>query len=529
MPLVVGAGPVGLTMANELARHGVRCRIIDQARERSQTSKALAIFPRTLEAFSAMEIADRFLAVGHRVRGLSLHHGGDRLAAINLTTVESPFPFVLSLPQSETERLLIERLATAGIEVERQLSLASLEQTNESVRATLRHVDGRDETVETPWLLGCDGAHSTTRHVLGIEFSGSQYNESFILADVRVETSLDRERLHLFLGPDGVFGLLPFGGNRWRIVANIPPQSRDQALPDLTLDEVQTLTEQRGPAEARLSDPAWLSRFHISHRKVRQYCKQRAFLLGDAAHIHSPAGGQGMNTGIQDAFNLAWKLALVVRGRASAQLLSSYESEREPVARGVLNLTDRITRLATVRNSVAQSVRDFLLPVVSGIGLVGEKVADRLSELAVNYRQSPFVENFGGGKVRAGDRAPDAELREESGQARRLFELFRQPRHVLLIFLGAAFDSVAKAERIGNALDGLPEDAIKTYRIVRGEGAPPAELRDLSGLAHSAYGLSEGGVVLVRPDGYVGYRDNDFDSARLRACLDHTFISSPRP
>ena len=186
--------------------------------------------------------------------------------------------------------------------------------------------------------------------------------------------------------------------------------------------------------------------------------------------------------------------------------------------------------MATVRNSVAQSVRDFLLPMVSGIDLVGEKVADRLSELAVNYRQSPLVDNFGGGKVRAGDRAPDAELREESGQARRLFELFRQPRHVLLIFLGAAFDSVAKAEQIGHTFGGWPEDTIRTYRIVRGEGgAAVAELHDLSGLAHSAYGLPEGGVVLVRPDGYVGYRDNDFDSTRLRACLGRTFISSPKP
>ena len=159
--LIVGAGPVGLTLANELARHGVRCRIIDQAPERSQTSKALAIFPRTLEVFSAMGVADRFLAAGERIQGLAMHHGGERLAAIDLDSVASPFPFVLSLPQSETERLLSERLAGAGIEVEREVSLTSIEQTNDFVRATLRHSDGREEIVDTPWLLGCDGAHST--------------------------------------------------------------------------------------------------------------------------------------------------------------------------------------------------------------------------------------------------------------------------------------------------------------------------------------------------------------------------------
>ncbi len=522
-PLVIGAGPVGLTMANELARHGVRCRIIDQAAERSRASKALAIFSRTLEAFSAMNIADRFLAAGERIQGMAMHHGAQRLAAIDLTSVASPFPFVLSLPQSETERLLGERLASAGIEVEREVSLTTLEQTGDFVRATLRRADGREETVETPWLLGCDGAHSTTRHALGLEFAGSQYDESFILADVRIESAPDRGHVHLFLSPEGVFGLIPFGGDYWRIVANIPPESRSEELPELTLDEVQRLSESRGPAGARLSDPIWMSRFHISHRIVPQFRKLRVFLLGDAAHIHSPAGGQGMNTGIQDAFNLAWKLALVVRGRAPVQLLGSYHTEREPVARGVLNLTDRITRMATIRNTVAQSVRDFLLPVVSGIDLVGEKVADQLAELAVSYRQSPLAENTGGGRLRAGDRAPDAELRDANGQARRLFEVFRSPRHILLLFLGAGFDADAKVEQIANALRDLEPETLESYRIWRGEGDAQTDLRDLSGLAHSAYGLIEGGIVLVRPDGYLGYRSGDFDSARLRDYLGRIF------
>ncbi|MBA3650988.1 MAG: FAD-dependent monooxygenase [Chthoniobacterales bacterium] len=523
VPLIVGAGPVGLTLANELARHGVRCRIIDQAPERSQTSKALAIFPRTLEAFSAMGVADRFLAAGERIQGLAMHHGGERLAAIDLDSVASPFPFVLSLPQSETECLLSERLAGAGIEVEREVSLTSIEQTNDFVRATLRHPDGREEIVQTPWLLGCDGAHSTTRHALGMEFAGSQYDESFILADVRIESAPDRRHVHLYLGPEGVFGLIPFGGDRWRIVANIPPESRNQNLPELMLDDVQTVADARGPAGARLSDPTWISRFHISHRIVPQFRKLRVFLLGDAAHIHSPAGGQGMNTGIQDAFNLAWKLALVVRGLSPVQLLGSFHTERVPVARGVLNLTDRITRMATTRNSVAQSVRDFLLPVVSGIDLVGEKVADRLAELGVNYRQSPFVENVGGGRLRAGDRAPDAELRDANGQARRLFEIFRAPRHVLLLFLGAGFDADEKMELLCSAWRDLPPEALESHRILRGEGDAQADLRDLSGLAHSAYGLVEGGIVLVRPDGYLGYRSDEFEAASLRAYLERIF------
>lgn len=525
LPLIVGAGPVGLTMACELARHGVRCRIIDQAPERSQTSKALAIFPRTLEVFEAMGLADRVVAVGHRLEGLSLHHRSERIAQIDFTTVASPFPFALSLPQSETERLLGEHLASLGLEVERQVSLTSLTQTSDLVRAVLRHADGREEIMETPWLLGCDGAHSATRHALGMEFEGAPYDESFILADVRLEPAPASDRVHLFLGDDGLLGVFPFGQERWRIVASNPPQSGAETLPEVTLADVQSMIDRRGPGGISANDPVWLSRFHISHRIVRQFRQLRVFLAGDAAHIHSPAGGQGMNTGIQDAFNLAWKLALVARGRAPAQLLGSYHLERAPVARGVINLTDRITRFATTRNSVAQSIRDFLLPVVSGIGFVGDKIADRMAEVSVGYRSSSWVENHGAGALRAGDRAPDAELRDKEDHARRLFELFREPHHVLLLFLGAARNTAEKLEQLSSVMTGFPTDGIDRYRITRGLSATPAELRDISGLAHAAYGLSDGGVILVRPDGYIGFRSGDFDPAKLRNYLARIFQS----
>lgn len=522
-PLIIGAGPVGLTLACELARHGVRPRIIDRAPERSQNSKALAIFPRSLEMLEAMGVVDRFLAEGQRLHGLSLHHRAEQIAQIDLTTVASPFPFVLSLAQSETERFLAEELSGRGIEIERGVELAGLTQTSDLVRAVLRHPDAQEEIVETPWLIGCDGAHSTTRHLLAMDFAGSQYKESFILADVQIETELPRDRFHLFLGNEGLLGVIPFAQKRWRIVANIAPESREQTLPELTLEDVQALLDQRVGLNYRASDPVWLSRFHISHRKVREFRQLRVFLAGDAAHIHSPAGGQGMNTGMQDAFNLAWKLALVVRGFCAPPLLASYHEERAPVAAQVLNLTDRITRMATMRNSVAQSVRDFLLPVVSGIDFVSERVADRLSELAVNYRRSALVENHGVAQLRAGDRAPDAELRDDGEQARRIFELLRNPRHVLLIFLGTS-GTTAQAEQLGNALSGFPAGIIDTYRIARGRTGMPAELRDLSGLAHAAYGLTSGGVILVRPDGYIGYRSAHFEPNPLRTYMARIFI-----
>ena len=390
-PLIVGAGPVGLTLACELVRNGIRPRIIDRASERSQTSKARAIFPRSLEMLEAMGVVDPFLAEGQRLHGLSLHHRAEQIAQIELTTVASPFPFALALAQSETERLLGEELSRRGIEIERGVELTNLTQNSELVRATLRHPDAQEEAFETPWLIGCYGAHSTTRHLLAMDVAGAQYEESFVLADVQLETSLGRDLIHLFLSDDGILGIFPFGQNRWRVIANIPPETRGQTLPEPTLTDVQALLDLRAGSGERASDPVWLTRFHISHRKVRDYRQLRVFLAGDAAHIHSPAGGQGMNTGMQDAFNLAWKLALVVRGICPPQLLASYDEERSPVASDVLNLTDRITRMGTMRNSLAQSVRDFLLPMVSGIDFVSECVAERLTELAGDYRTSAIV------------------------------------------------------------------------------------------------------------------------------------------
>jgi 2-polyprenyl-6-methoxyphenol hydroxylase-like FAD-dependent oxidoreductase len=522
--LIIGAGPVGLTMACELARHGAPCRIIDKEAAPSATSKALAIFPRTLEVFETMGIAERILSAGLRLRGIAIHNQREAIARIDLASVQSPYPFVVSLPQSETERILSERVASFGVTVEREWELTGLTQTDTSVCAVIRDANGREEKVETPWLLGCDGAHSETRHLLGLEFKGEPYDESFVLADVKVDTVLSRDEAHLFFSEEGIFAIIAFGSERSRVIANIPAASRDQNLADLTLEEIQALADRRGPAGMHVSDPVWMSRFHISHRKVAEFRKLRVFLAGDAAHIHSPAGGQGMNTGIQDAFNLAWKIALVVSGRAAAPLLASYNIEREPVARGVLNLTDRITRMATVRNPVIQTVRNILLPVVSGVDFFEGKIADRLAELAVNYRHSPIVENHGSGRPRAGDRAPDGELRDENGRARRLFELFREPRHALLLFLGSFPNGGKELETFRNeSIDSLG-NAIHLHRIVRGHRfSIPGDLFDISGLVHSLYEMMSGGMILVRPDGYIAFRSNGFDPDLLRKYFERIF------
>ncbi|HEY0368660.1 MAG TPA: FAD-dependent monooxygenase, partial [Chthoniobacterales bacterium] len=291
-----------------------------------------------------------------------------------------------------------------------------------------------------------------------------------------------------------------------------------QTLPDLTLADIQRIAAERGPAGVQVSDAVWMSRFHISHRKVESFRKLRVFLAGDAAHIHSPAGGQGMNTGIQDAFNLAWKLALVLQGRAPLHLLGTYESEREPVVRKVINLTDRLTRIATTKSPITQGVRNFLMPLMTQIDFVEESIADQISELKVNYRRSEIVEHHGGGSLRAGDRAPDCELRLTSGQSCRLFELFREPKHVLLVFTGARATEINDIR----ALIAPFSDSISIYSLGRGRAAT-ADLGDITGAAHSTYQLPHGGLVLVRPDGYIAFRSDEFNAAQLRSYLNRIF------
>jgi 2-polyprenyl-6-methoxyphenol hydroxylase-like FAD-dependent oxidoreductase len=498
--IVNGAGPVGLTMACELARHGVNFRVFDQNAEPSPQSRALAIFPRTLEVFSSVGILEEVLTEGRRLRGLSMYNEVRQLAQMEFEAVESPYPFAISLPQSRTERLLQSRLEQLGRRVERSMELIALEQDAEGVRATYRRADGSTEQVRGAWMLGCDGAHSGVRHLLKMEFQGAQYDEEFLLADVKVDTDLPDDRAHLFLANDGVFAFFPFAGGRGRIIADQRPGT-EHAGKEPTMEEVGAIVKSRCFHPMEVSDPAWKAWFRISHRMVRQYNSGRAYLAGDAAHIHSPAGGQGMNTGIQDAFNLAWKLALVVHGLAAPALLESYEAERMPVARSVVNLTDRLTRVMTAQNPAAQHLRDWLLPMVTGIPFLKEAMTGRLSEVAIDYRASSWVENHGLGPVHAGDRAPDAVLYDRNErQERRIFDLLKTPGFVLLLIEG-----YEPAHADDSILQGLPG---KVYRVIRpGQAMEPGTLEDRDCRTRTIYGAGEEGlVILIRPDGYVGYR-----------------------
>jgi 2-polyprenyl-6-methoxyphenol hydroxylase-like FAD-dependent oxidoreductase len=520
--LVVGAGPVGLTAAAELARHGVTCRLVDKAPAPSATSKALGIMPRTLEVFAGMGTVDAVLAAGHRVGGANFHAGRRRLARVRFDDLDSPYPFVLILPQGQTEQVLTRHLEALGGRVERQVELTGLRQDAEGATAQLRHADGREEAFRASWLVGCDGAHSVVRLALDAPFEGAAYEEGFVLADVRLSGPLADSELHFFIRREGVIGFFPLGGGWWRVVADAPPAEAGAAPATPTLGDVQALVDARGPVATRLSDPLWLSGFRIHRRQARRYRQGRAFLAGDAAHLHSPAGGQGMNTGIQDAYNLSWKLALVAADEAPPELLDSYEAERWPVARRVLRFTDRLTRLLTLRNPVAESLRNGALSLLLGPRPVWHRLATGLAELDVAYRDSPLVAEAWDGLLpgflrpgpAAGDRAPDGWLQvAATGEPRRLFEALRGTRHALLLFEGKA-GTADDRRLLGEVGRALRQDYGRHVAVVQVRAAQAGPGDDEGALMlldprlglHDRYGASSPCLYVVRPDGYIGFR-----------------------
>jgi 2-polyprenyl-6-methoxyphenol hydroxylase-like FAD-dependent oxidoreductase len=477
--LIAGAGPVGLTLANELARYGISVRIVDKAAERTDKSKALVLWSRSLELFDHAGYVEPFLAAGMPVHGAQMSNGKDVIARVSLDDVDSPYPYALMIPQSDTERVLEEQLAKRGVKVERTVALESFTDQGSQVQAVLRKANGEGETLTADWLVGCDGAHSTVRHGLGFTFDGTTQPSDWYLADGMVSGLDPKDRLHIFWHRDGILAFFPIGGGRWRVIADLGPATSEGHCPDPTLDQVQALITLRGTHGIVIKDPYWLASFRINERKVPKYGRGRAFLAGDAAHIHSPAGGQGMNTGMQDAFNLAWKLSLVIGGVCKPSLLDSYSVERSAVGDMVLRNAGRMTDAAVMRNPIAQGLRNAVVKFAFGFPQLGHRAANTLAELDIGYPESPLTVNGAHrpNGTKAGVRWRDR-LPADAGKAR--------------------FTAIGPA-------DVVAELAAKFPRLVQ---APPAAIRA------DAKDLS-----LVRPDGYIGFAGAAADRAGAEAYL----------
>jgi 2-polyprenyl-6-methoxyphenol hydroxylase-like FAD-dependent oxidoreductase len=388
--LVVGAGPVGMTMASELVRYGVPVRIVDKAAQRTDKSKALVLWSRTLELLDRGGGSAPFIKAGFKAVAVNFITGEKVVGHVSMEAVRSPYPYALMLPQSETERLLEERLAALGVAVERRVELTTFTSGAGGVEATLRHPDGREEVVSVDWLLGCDGAHSAVRHGLGAPFAGETNNSDWMLADVHMTGyPFPDSEASVYWHQDGAFVIFPISPGRYRVLADLPPAGAERP-PTPTMDEVQAVIDRRGPSGMKAFDPIWLTGFRINGRKVANYRWGRVFLAGDAAHVHSPAGGQGMNTGMQDAFNLAWKLALFVRKACGEHLLDSYSPERSGVGDEVLKAAGRLTTIGTLKNPVLQTIRNLVGNVMLGFGSVQQAFADNMTEVSIGYPHSPL-------------------------------------------------------------------------------------------------------------------------------------------
>jgi 2-polyprenyl-6-methoxyphenol hydroxylase-like FAD-dependent oxidoreductase len=394
---IVGAGPVGLALGVALAQYGVDAVVVDAAEERSRHSKAAVVHSRTLEVLREFGVADELVGRGVVVPYFAFRDRDRTLLTTDFSALPTPYPYTLMLPQDVTEAVLDKRLHDAGRTVERPWRVTDLQQDDASVLLDLADGHGATRQLRARYVVGADGAHSSVRHLLGVGFTGSAYAESFFLADVRMDWGLSREEVQLFFSQTGLVVVAPLPGGAHRIVATV-----DGPIEAAGIADVQALLTERGPRRppAVVRDLIWSSNFRVSHRVADRYRDGRVFLAGDAGHVHSPAGGQGMNTGIQDAVNLAWKLAMVCGGRADAALLDTYEAERRPVAQEVVRAAHRLTTLATMHGRARRTVRNAALGLAGLLPAVPRTMAENLSELAISY-----ATGSGRRGTRAGDRA----------------------------------------------------------------------------------------------------------------------------
>src|SRR5215471_1785082 len=468
--LIVGAGPVGLFLANECARRGLRSRIVEANPTQSEHSKALAIFPRTLEILDMAGLVGPFLEKANRVTSVAVVTHGHRLANMRFAPEESPYRFVAMVPQDVSERLLVEQLKQRGGDVEYETKFVAAVQNGGDVSVTLDQHGQRLEFT-AGFVIGCDGAHSTVRHLLNLPFEGAEYPDSFVLADMETNDALPADQLQLCPSENGPVAIFPMSATRRRMVATV--ENKEHSREDApSLDLVRQILAQRAPRGLEVRSLNWSTYFRIHHRQVAQLRERNMFIAGDAAHIHSPFGGQGMNTGLHDVWNLAWKLDLFLQGHGNDTLLDSYTAERRPVIKSVIETTDFLTKALGTPSKIAQVLRDAVIPMVSHLAPFQHAFVKKLSELGIAYRGSPIVEG-------AGERYFDDSLRGGKGILNRF---------LLLLGEDAGASTVDAARQLTESL----ADVVELRRAPRP------------------------GIALVRPDGYIAYSTHHDLTAGLR-------------
>ncbi|MGF6489218.1 FAD-dependent monooxygenase [Pseudomonas frederiksbergensis] len=485
--LIIGAGPTGLVLALWLSKLGIAVRIIDKTSTPGTTSRALAVQARTLELYRQLDLSDAVVQNGHKVAAANFWVKGEPVARLPLSTIGeglTPYAFLEMYPQDEHERLLIERLETFGIKVERDTELQSFEETGDSITARLRLPDGQQETCQACYLAGCDGARSIVRKTLDTGFPGGTYQQIFYVADVQARGPTFNGELHVDLDEADFLAVFPLAGEgRARLIGTVRDERADRAE---TLQFADVSSRAIEHLKVQIDQVNWFSTYRVHHRVADHFRTGRAFLLGDAAHVHSPAGGQGMNTGIGDAINLAWKLAAVLSGGASAKLLDSYETERIAFARRLVATTDRVFSFVTAEGRIADVLRTrvapFLIPKMTSLEAAREFLFRTVSQTTLNYRGMPLSEGVAG-HVHGGDRLPWAHDGE-----------------------GDNFESLKNSTWQVHVYGDTSDEMIAWCT----EHHLPLQVFDWRP-AFEAAGLTRNGFYLLRPDTYVAIADYSAD------------------
>lgn len=516
--LVVGAGPTGLMLAVQLARHGVDAMIVDRHSGPAQQTRAIGVQARTMEIYARMGLIDKALGLGTRATGANLWANGRWSARIPVADIGrgiSPFPFVLLLGQDDNERIMGDKLRDLGVGVRWNTELIAFEQQPGHVDVTLKQRDGSTRTIRTAWVAGCDGPRSAVREMSGISFPGASYEHTFFVADTEATGPMRPGEINVYLWLDGFHLFFPMRGtDRWRVIGILPENLRQRD--ELAFDEVVPAIRREAGAALDFKQCSWFSTYRIHHRAAERFRDRRCFLLGDAAHIHSPVGAQGMNTGMQDAYNLAWKLALVARGGADPALLDSYELERLPVARQLLRTTDRAFQLVVADSWLAGLFRTRVIARVAAFAMTFERVRNfafrTISQIGIRYRHSPLSETLAGlpnGAPQAGDRFPWLRLAfKADGPVEDLFEKLDDTRFNLIL-IGQPSPSPGEA----NGGD------VPRLHVIADVSSNEAELTRARIPRPSFY--------LLRPDGHVGLCGVRLDAATLERHVRSRY--RPRP
>lgn len=505
--IIVGAGPTGLSLACQFIRYGVDFIIFDSEEKIPPYSRAIGVQARTLEIYEQIGLAQKAVEQGAITKRACLIEGGKVRGTIELSKIGeglSPYPFLLILEQNKHEQILYDFIKDKGKEVLWQTTLEDFSQDENGVRASIKKVNGETQSIEGNFLVGCDGAKSLVRHSLGLRFEGSTFERLFYVADVEIDWQFSHEALDVCLAKNTITAFFPMPGeNRYRIVGTFP-EDTDKAEGEVLYEEIERQIVKDTKIELDIKNVNWFSVYKVHARRVNKFSEGRCFVAGDAAHIHSPAGAQGMNTGIQDSYNLAWKIALVLRGQAVKSLLETYNEERVENAKRLLETTDRIFDFGASEEWLVSYFRTHIFPYIANFFLHFDAVKNfifpLISQIGINYRHSSLSEHIGDEdfKVKAGDRMPYFLTDGAS-----VYDMLHQPRLHLLVFSDGQSDHQALRTKLEQEYDGLVD-----FNVV-----------PLQSHVAEVFGRDKSFYVLLRPDNYIGCISEEISSGALIAYL----------